>query len=280
MRQGWLWSMMLVGVLGCATEGTSGEPGPAGEPGETGPQGAVGPQGPTGPAGPDGPRGAQGLPGTDGATGAQGPAGPAGPQGVAGPRGLQGPSGNLGPQGVAGPPGPLGPQGLQGMQGAGPSDQQVEAVLLTMGIATEAKQDQIIALLVGMKEANMPSVCPQDMALGGLAGTQSAFCIETNERAATSFYEATRTCAALGRSTCTLDQWWIGTGLPGMVGMCPHNWEWVANTDHANNSGHLRIIVGGNGCITQSWAWSGQHNNGAGSNTYRCCSGRGFAEAP
>ena len=151
-------------------------------------------------------------------------------------------------------------------------------VLLAMGGATEAKQDQILALLTAMKAASMPTGCPGGMVLGGLGGSQSAFCIETNEHSSASYYEATRTCAAAGRAVCTLDQWWIGTDLAGMVGMCGQNWEWVSNTDHANGSGHLRIIVGGNGCITQSWAWSGQHNNGAGSQTYRCCSGGGFAQ--
>lgn len=137
-------------------------------------------------------------------------------------------------------------------------------------IFTELNRQAGVA--TGLHEELMPTSCDTDSALGGVAGTESAFCIEKNERSATSYYEAVNTCAGLGRHVCTQNQFWIGTKIAGVANMC-NNWEWVGDRDDANSSGHLQVVMGGNGCIIQSWAWAGQHANGNGSQPYRCCQG-------
>lgn len=145
-------------------------------------------------------------------------------------------------------------------------------VLYDAAVLQDEQLDSIFKLIDDIREELIPSDCPSDMALGGEAGSESAFCIEIDERPSTSYYSAVKTCAALGRHVCTQNQFWVGTAMAGVNGMC-NNWEWVGDWDDANTSGHLQVIIGGNGCTVQSWAWAGQHNNGNGNQPYRCCKG-------
>lgn len=160
--------------------------------------------------------------------------------------------------------------------GATISASQVNANFDTVYAATNANTDAISNIQIsesGLKEELMPSTCPSGTTLGGVAGTESAFCIENSERGAATYYAAVQACSAVGRHVCSLNQWWVGSTLSGVSGMCNNNWEWVSDRDDANSGGHLQVIVGGNGCITQSWGWAGEHNNYSGPYTYRCCKG-------
>jgi len=118
-----------------------------------------------------------------------------------------------------------------------------------------------------------PTSCPTGMVLAGKAGTESAFCIDANERPATFYQDAMTKCAVADLYVCTTNEWYIGSQTVGVNGMCNNNWEWTGSKDHAYTSGHLQIVQGAAECTRKSWAWTDQHNNGVSSYTYRCCSG-------
>lgn len=126
--------------------------------------------------------------------------------------------------------------------------------------------------LTALKDELMPTSCPTGMILAGAAGTESAFCIESNERSGLYYHEAVRICSAAGRHVCSLNQYWVGLVTSGMSNMT-NNWEWVSDRDDANSGGHLQVIVGGSGNHIQSWAWAGEHGNMGGPYAYRCCKG-------
>lgn len=105
---------LLLFVVACTPESSSGGDGLEGPPG---PEGPIGPAGPAGPQGPQGPQGLAGARGPQGLAGPQGPAGTPGAQGPAGPQGPAGAQGPAGPAGPAGPQGPMGPTGATGLQG-------------------------------------------------------------------------------------------------------------------------------------------------------------------
>ena len=118
-----------------------------------------------------------------------------------------------------------------------------------------------------------PSSCPSGMVLAGKAGTESAFCIEANERSSVQYQAAASICASAGKYVCTTNQWYIGSQTSGVNTMCSHNWEWTGSKDHAHSSGHLQISQGGAECTRKTWDWTDQHNNGATARNYRCCFG-------
>lgn len=124
-----------------------------------------------------------------------------------------------------------------------------------------------------LKEMLAPSSCPSDMVMVGLAGTESAFCIEKEERASTWYQDAVRVCANAGRHVCSGDQWYLGSQVSGVNNMCNHNWEWTNTRDHGYTNGHLMVTYGAAECTRQSWSWADQHNNGSTTNPYRCCQG-------
>lgn len=108
---------VLIGIVGCASDpstGASGDTGSAGSQGPAGPQGSMGVQGAQGPAGPQGAQGIQGVAGLPGTAGAQGPAGVTGAAGTQGPAGPMGLPGAPGTQGVAGAAGTKGATGARG----------------------------------------------------------------------------------------------------------------------------------------------------------------------
>ena len=151
---------------------------------------------------------------------------------------------------------------------------QSDADSLHTHVGENQKLDELVASLTALREQLAPTTCPADMKLGGKPGTESAFCIEPNRRGGSTYHNAVNTCMALGRHVCTQNQWWhAASTVSGMNGMCDGNWEWVGDRDEAHTSGHLQVVIGGNGCTIQSWAWAGQHANGNGGNTYRCCLG-------
>lgn len=109
--------------------------------------------------------------------------------------------------------------------------------------------------------------CPSGWTMIGTSGRTTTFCIETNERSATTYLSAKSTCTGLDDSThgrahlCTHNEWHMacerGTGLSNMT----NNWEWVADLGDSSPA----FLAGSGGCcalgssdITISYA-------------YRCC---------
>jgi len=130
----------------------------------------------------------------------------------------------------------------------------------------------------------LPESCPNGMVMAGVAGTESAFCVETTRRVAVPYEDAVQACATASRRVCSSTEWYIAarqnldtSGSLGLTNMCngAWAWEWTGSQDHASGSGYLEITRGGNSanCQTKSWSWSGQHNNYSAAAPYRCCSG-------
>lgn len=109
--------------------------------------------------------------------------------------------------------------------------------------------------------------CPAGWTMIGDPGKPATFCIETNERSATNWFNAHSTCNAINDSTiglahlCTYNEWYTacvrGTGLSDMT----NNEEWVADLDSA----HGAIVSGNGSCATLGY--NGKNN----SSVYRCC---------
>lgn len=117
-----------------------------------------------------------------------------------------------------------------------------------------------------------PTTCPAGMVLAGVAGTETAFCIEANQRSGAYYLTAQRACMAEGRHLCTSVQWYVGALTSGVNNMCNGDWEWTGTTEAAHTSGHLHVIMGGSACDHKSREWSGFGNNQS-SRAYRCCLG-------
>ncbi len=102
----------------------------------------------------------------------------------------------------------------------------------------------------------------------GLTAVNDQFCIEPDERAANTFFEAARACTESGLRLCTWTEWYnacalrISLGLQNMTG----NWEYTDDT--ANEDGYVRAV--GNSSCTQGTTWSAT----ATPITFRCCYSR------
>lgn len=98
----------------------------------------------------------------------------------------------------------------------------------------------------------------------GLVAVNDQYCIEPDERAGESFYDAARICTESGLRLCTWAEWHSacllssGLNLQNMVG----NWEYTDDT--ANEDGTVRIT--GVTC-TQATTWLISN----GSQAFRCC---------
>ncbi|MAY83187.1 MAG: hypothetical protein CMP59_03560 [Flavobacteriales bacterium] len=97
------------------------------------------------------------------------------------------------------------------------------------------------------------ATCP-----AGMTNINGRFCVETNERAAASWYVAATTCMAAGYKLPTRAEWFGAVSIAFLVGETD-NWEWVENTE-INNVGKA-----GNGAAT---AYATE--NPVNSEAYRC----------
>lgn len=132
-----------------------------------------------------------------------------------------------------------------------------------------------IADVVALREKLAPTSCPAGMALIGLAGTESAACIETTRRPGLEWMPAMQVCAAEGRQVCTANQWYLGSQSGLTTGQCDGTREWAGSRIHGNGDGHLMTIVGNDtgDCRYQTWEWSGFKDRYAGAIAFRCCLG-------
>ena len=98
------------------------------------------------------------------------------------------------------------------------------------------------------------SGCPSDMRTG------STFCIETNERGSSNWYNANDACFIAGRRLCTTSEWVMAcrnvSGLSSITG----NWEWTSNITHADEYA-IRMHDCSN---SHDGHWSNSY-------AYRCC---------
>lgn len=128
------------------------------------------------------------------------------------------------------------------------------------------------------------STCPYGMVSRGVPNSESAFCIEEDERPAATYVTAVRTCAEAGRHLCTLDQWMIGAaaadGTPHMdvPDMCEppeSGYEWTTakfiGGDFPDNVGL------GSDSLCSGGSLIGLGNFGINADSqsyeYRCCRG-------
>jgi len=112
--------------------------------------------------------------------------------------------------------------------------------------------------------------CPSGWTMIGDPGAIGTYCIETNERAATSYFNAKSICAGLKPTgfswahLCDHNEWYVaclnGTGLSNMT----NNWEWVSDFRNSTVGGHA-FIAGNGGCDTV-------HSDGISDPVaFRCC---------
>lgn len=98
----------------------------------------------------------------------------------------------------------------------------------------------------------------------GTVAVGSQFCIEPNERAATDYFTAARTCISANRRLCGWGELHYACAQASTLGITgtTNNWEWTNDTCNEDQS--IRAI--GNGSCTQSTCLSLTLNN-----AYRCC---------
>ncbi len=98
----------------------------------------------------------------------------------------------------------------------------------------------------------------------GTVAMGSQFCIEPNERAATDYFTAARTCISDNKRLCGWGELHYACTQASTLGIAntTNNWEWTNDTCNEDQS--IRAI--GNGSCTQSTCLSLTLNN-----AYRCC---------
>ena len=88
-------------------------------------------------------------------------------------------------------------------------------------------------------------------------------CIETEERAPSTFWLAVKTCGDEGGHLCNWNEWYVACfENPGLILNTTNNWEWI--DDAANNQNEAKL-VGNGGCE------AGTHVVTTSSFSFRCC---------
>ena len=213
-----------------------------------------------------------------------------GPQGA---QGSQGPQGDTGAQGPVGPQGAQGPQGIAGNDGAdGVSINWLGTVFpapsnpnLNDGYHDPVSKKSFIwngsSWVTISEDGQDGATGPQgptgpqgetgtsmrDCPAGDWSSINDEFCIEVNERAADSWWNAAKTCGDQSAHLCSWNEWYYvcqkaGSGTINMT----NDWEW---TDDGQAGGApTATIVGNGGCTASST------DSMSNSKTFRCCFSR------
>ena len=108
--------------------------------------------------------------------------------------------------------------------------------------------------------------------------TTDGFCMEINERTATTWENARQICASLGKRLPEFPEWkYACKNVSGLNGMLDSTWEWVSNASMpaATNSipSYMAVQIAGgySNCAGASWSISGNWNGSQDdSRNFRC----------
>jgi hypothetical protein len=131
-------------------------------------------------------------------------------------------------------------------------------------LANEIVKDQIFKVIYTgtyfMLVSPSALKCPT-----GFVNVNDNFCIEPDERAATTYLSAVDSCFSINAHLCTWGQWYYAcqkTSL-GLLNMT-NNYEYIDDTsDHSNT-----VLISGNGSCTTTYSFT---ITDKGTYSYRCC---------
>ena len=198
-----------------------------------------------------------------------------------GPQGIQGPQGDQGSQGIQGT---QGVQGVAGENGASinwlgtiypaPSSPslndgfhdpvQRKSFIWNGTVWLTISEDGAIGPQGPSGPVGPAGTSLRDCPAGDWSAINEQFCIEVNERSASTWWNASKFCGDQDSHLCSWDEWYYtcqktGSGTINMT----NDWEW---TDEGQGGAIPSAnVVGNGGCISSS---TDDMNN---TNTYRCC---------
>ena len=81
-------------------------------------------------------------------------------------------------------------------------------------------------------KVSLPAVSSSDTCPPGFASVNDEYCIEKNERSATTWWNAIQICGSLNAHLCEIYEWYFAALNGSSLGMSnlTGNWEWIGDT--------------------------------------------------